>query len=32
MGGGRKEAQQGGDISKHTADSHCCTAEINTLL
>ena len=36
MGGGRKEAQQGGDISKHTADSrfvqqkstHYCKAVI----
>ena len=31
-GGGGKEAQEGGHICMHMADSHCCTAEINTTL
>ena len=31
MGGGR-EAQEGGDICIHMADSSCCAAEINTIL
>ena len=30
--GGGKEVQEGGDICVHTADSLCCTAEINTTL
>ena len=29
---GESEAQERGDIHMHTADSHCCTAEINTAL
>ena len=28
---GGREAQVGGDICIHTADSFCCTAETNTL-
>ena len=31
-GGGGKEAQEGGHICMHMADSYCCTAEINTTL
>ena len=31
-GDGRKEVQDGGDICILTADSHCCTAETNTVL
>ena len=30
--GGRREAQQGGDICKLMADSHCCMGETNTPL
>ena len=29
---GEREAREGGDICMHTADSHCCIAEINTAL
>ena len=29
---GGREAQEGGDIGIHTADSLCCTAETNTTL
>ena len=32
VGGGEKEAQEGGDISIHRADSLHCTAETNTAL
>jgi hypothetical protein len=28
--GVRREVQEGGDICKLMADSHCCMAEINT--
>ena len=28
--GGGREAQDGGDICVHVADSHCCTTETNT--
>ena len=33
-GGERREAQEGGAVCVHTADSHCCesTAETNTTL
>ena len=31
-GGAGKEAQEGGHICMHMADSHCCTAQINTTL
>ena len=30
--GGRREAQQGADICKLMADSHCCMGETNTPL
>ena len=30
--GGGREAQEGGDICIHMADSFCCTAEINITL
>ena len=30
--GGGKEAQEGGDMCIHTADSHSCTAETSTIL
>lgn len=30
-GGGGKEVQEGGDIDILKTDSHCCTAENNTL-
>ena len=30
--GDRREAKEGGDIHKLTADSHCCTADTNTAL
>ena len=30
MGGSGREAQEGGDICRHIADSLCCTAETNT--
>ena len=30
--GGRREAQEGGDICIIKADLHCCTAESNTTL
>ena len=30
-GGDERQAQEGGDICIHIADSHCCTAEIKTL-
>ena len=30
--GGEREAQEGGDIGIHIADSLCCTAETNTAL
>ena len=29
---GAREAQEGGDICIHIADSHCCTAGTNTTL
>ena len=32
VGGGGREAQEGGDICIHIADSCCCTAKINTTL
>ena len=32
MLGERKEAEEGGDVCTHAADSLCCTAEINTTL
>ena len=31
-GGDGREAQEGGDIYIHIADSLCCTAETNTTL
>lgn len=31
-GGGRREVQEGDDVCIHIADSHHCTAEINTTL
>ena len=31
-GRGGREAQEGGDICIHIADSYCCTAETNTTL
>ena len=31
-GEGGREAQEGGDICIHIADSLCCTAETNTTL
>ena len=30
VGGGGRQAQEGGDICIYIADSHCCTAEIKT--
>ena len=30
--GGRREAQEGGDLCTLRADSCCCTAETNTIL
>ena len=30
--GGGSEAQKGGDICIHMADSQCCIAETNTIL
>ena len=31
MGGGGREAQEEGDICMLMADSHCCTAETNSI-